>query len=598
MNLILLVTTRSKPPDIEDSAFDDAAQVSESTSSHANQRRLFLRSNDFYSDYSSVTLAPRDIDQEAQINSSSPRDVSQALKVDTSADTSATIVAPSSGHTNINNNHNNLYTSSSRELAEPNRFAHRDGSSSYALFNTSPSKANNKPESIRRPNGFSAWKISQSREKQAIDDSSSGRLTDNLMNSESAIRTIRSKIENIKNASWSNGSGDSKDGLTITNILNKSISAARLSHEQTVEPTEATLASSEPEPELDKSTAGSLFRSNRVQVQMQADSRDTDTQMILKQSLANKRLAIGAEAEAEPNVINVDGRNDVSSGPARWLKIRVKSSKNHVFVSVDDIVIYESKAAEVLPSSSGQSVQMQASSASLHRSRQDESDDEHGRGIHLVVLNQFNGDVMSKRVFDTYTPGQDDELCFFLNMIKEGRIIILSVRDEASFKMPVHSSARKLLQRLGSEHIMSLRWRDMWAFAGRKQTILETGSRIGDSRAQLASAARQESKLAEALSKSGQFSDWGPPVIVETRVKLADYKQADDYECRRAWRSSNQSEFEMRRRVEFCAKVEGYGHVCDCSFPAPISFTPNKVSSRLSSMARIYPCLVRLDETE
>ena len=49
------------------------------------------------------------------------------------------------------------------------------------------------------------------------------------------------------------------------------------------------------------------------------------------------------------------------------------------------------------------------------------------RGIHVVILNQIDGTVMSTRIFDVFSADQDGMMLNYLKMIKPQRLFIFVI---------------------------------------------------------------------------------------------------------------------------------------------------------------------------
>lgn len=203
---------------------------------------------------------------------------------------------------------------------------------------------------------------------------------------------------------------------------------------------------------------------------------------------------------------HLKSHNDV---PPKSFEIKALSSKDHVEVSVNEELVHYDNEKDA------------------------------GRGIHVVVLHETTGEVMSQRVFDTYSMKQDGEMIAFLNSISNGRILVFAVKDDASFHLG--EAAKKKLHSLGSNQIGQLGWRSSWA-------MVSSGKGVNH---------------AEKLGKATDEASWAGAVEIIAHV---DSMTSPGGACH--WPENP----ETTRRAHFCSRFDGYGDLCRCENPSSVTF--------------------------
>lgn len=90
-----------------------------------------------------------------------------------------------------------------------------------------------------------------------------------------------------------------------------------------------------------------------------------------------------------------------------------------------------------------------------------------GRGLNVVALDQRDHSVLLARSYDTFGSDQaSEDLIKDLKGVRRGSVIIAAVKDEASKKLS--SDVKELFMRWGSHEISALGYREAWGFIGVK----------------------------------------------------------------------------------------------------------------------------------
>ncbi len=116
------------------------------------------------------------------------------------------------------------------------------------------------------------------------------------------------------------------------------------------------------------------------------------------------------------------------------------------------------------------------------------------------------------------------------------------VQDEGTFSLK--ENGRSGLRALGSKLSSSLSWRDMWALVA-----VKGGGAIG-----------------EDIGKSEDVKLWGG--AVHLTVTISASKSDSTTKC--DWPDTVWNQ----KRRDFCSKHEGYGSLCHCADPLPLTFDP------------------------
>ncbi len=100
----------------------------------------------------------------------------------------------------------------------------------------------------------------------------------------------------------------------------------------------------------------------------------------------------------------------------------------------------------------------------------------HGRGVNIVVIDQFSGNVLNSVVFDTCgNTSASASMANYISNIATGRIVLAAVQDEAYQYM--YSDGVNALKTLGASSF-NQGYRGSWALIGAKGLATGTGLQV------------------------------------------------------------------------------------------------------------------------
>lgn len=92
------------------------------------------------------------------------------------------------------------------------------------------------------------------------------------------------------------------------------------------------------------------------------------------------------------------------------------------------------------------------------------NENNHDRGLHLVIIDPKNGEVRWTAVFDTYKSSTALEEFVTKASIPDGYIIVASCKDDCATAFP--HKAKCWFAHMGSKQVWNLKYRESWAFIG------------------------------------------------------------------------------------------------------------------------------------
>lgn len=94
----------------------------------------------------------------------------------------------------------------------------------------------------------------------------------------------------------------------------------------------------------------------------------------------------------------------------------------------------------------------------------EKNENNHYRGLHIVVINPYLGQVEFAKVFDTYKTSENLELFIESGLIGKHYIVVAACKDDCATNLS--KKVKRWFQRMGSSEIWKVKYRDAFAFLG------------------------------------------------------------------------------------------------------------------------------------
>ncbi|XP_069178594.1 protein O-linked-mannose beta-1,2-N-acetylglucosaminyltransferase 1 [Procambarus clarkii] len=182
-------------------------------------------------------------------------------------------------------------------------------------------------------------------------------------------------------------------------------------------------------------------------------------------------------------------------------------------------------------------------------------------GLYFVLVNQYDGSVIMNRKFNVHKYADSLGLPSLLASVSRDRVMIFAVKTDAGLNMP--RGVRQLLQELGSlrAHRLPFRGFMAWVLMSWGRSLGEAlVDRSGTSPGEWLNSPRTSTHqgLFDLIEENGDV--FASPVHLEVTLPLVNQ------DC---WRERRGKEGE---RARFCRMFDGYGDLCSCDHPAPLTY--------------------------